>query len=592
HLVKFDGNTWSVIYTGEGVTTLAIHNNTLYFGTDGTGKVYHLNATTPVFDYNLANGERCVGDLVSFNGQLYAVAGYELDTNDPRAGYLYANNTSSVKLQCSPLQSSEFNLGETGGGIRVDWNAPAPAGTGVSLWGQSRTAEEAWDNTARWYDIPKGEPVAMEDSLIRYQAFLWSIFDGATPVLEEVSIETHVTVAGSLEISDIRIMPLDATSVQISWRTNIPARGLAFLGTEQGNYPIEGMEYPGFFTEHSVVIGDLTTGTMYYGVIHQSDETYDQYVISEEFSFVMEPYTGTVQIQNIWDVADDQGGWVYVNWLADGWDFTGEITQYGVWEFNANEGWVSVGSVPATQSEHYTYLAHTFGDSSMDGIFWSRFVITAHTMTPDEFFVSPVDSGYSVDNIHPGIPTNLLAEFETTDGVRLTWDAPLDEDFSHYEIFRDLTPDFVPTESLAELVDITYLDPVADLTQTYYYRIIAVDLHGNRSEATPAVAATFTGINTRGIPDHYALEAAFPNPFNPATNIRFALPETGLARLVIYDARGQVVKTLLDREFSAGVHQIRWNGRNDAGVLVSTGIYFYRLEVNGFSQTRKMILMK
>jgi len=86
----------------------------------------------------------------------------------------------------------------------------------------------------------------------------------------------------------------------------------------------------------------------------------------------------------------------------------------------------------------------------------------------------------------------------------------------------------------------------------------------------------------------------YPNPFNPSTTIRFSLREKSPVTLKIYDARGRLVRTLVRGDVrAAGVtHTLQWDGRNDAGQVVSSGVYFYRLEAPGFSQTRKMVLLK
>jgi hypothetical protein len=89
-----------------------------------------------------------------------------------------------------------------------------------------------------------------------------------------------------------------------------------------------------------------------------------------------------------------------------------------------------------------------------------------------------------------------------------------------------------------------------------------------------------------------ALYQNTPNPFNPSTTIRFTLAEAGEARLGVYDTTGRLVAVLLDGYAGAGTTAIEWDGRNQGGHPVASGVYFYRLTVNGFSSTRKMLLMK
>ncbi|MGH1364932.1 MAG: T9SS type A sorting domain-containing protein [Calditrichia bacterium] len=98
----------------------------------------------------------------------------------------------------------------------------------------------------------------------------------------------------------------------------------------------------------------------------------------------------------------------------------------------------------------------------------------------------------------------------------------------------------------------------------------------------------------RVVPEKLTLEQNYPNPFNPNTTIRFALPEAARPRLVIYNALGQFVDAIVfDRELSAGWHQMQWKGISYSGDPVSSGIYFYRLEMSDkVGITRKMLLIR
>ncbi len=100
------------------------------------------------------------------------------------------------------------------------------------------------------------------------------------------------------------------------------------------------------------------------------------------------------------------------------------------------------------------------------------------------------------------------------------------------------------------------------------------------------------GLETDVIPTEFALSQNFPNPFNPATLIRFQLPEKSGVSLKIFNSAGQLVRTLASGEFVAGSHEMTWNGRDDAGRKVASGVYVYRLRSGDFSGSKKMLLMK
>ncbi|MEZ4388129.1 MAG: S8 family serine peptidase [Candidatus Krumholzibacteriia bacterium] len=92
---------------------------------------------------------------------------------------------------------------------------------------------------------------------------------------------------------------------------------------------------------------------------------------------------------------------------------------------------------------------------------------------------------------------------------------------------------------------------------------------------------------TPDLPSDFALAQNHPNPFNPMTTISFALPTESRVRLQIFDVRGRLVQMLADGTMPAGRHEVQWDARRAA-----SGVYFYRLDANGFSETRKMSLLK
>ena len=94
------------------------------------------------------------------------------------------------------------------------------------------------------------------------------------------------------------------------------------------------------------------------------------------------------------------------------------------------------------------------------------------------------------------------------------------------------------------------------------------------------------------IPTQYSLEQNFPNPFNPTTHIQYALPEMTRVKIVIYNMLGQKVRTFDFGQQAPGRYTITWDGKTQNGALVSSGVYFYRLESAKFTQTKKLLLIK
>ncbi len=100
------------------------------------------------------------------------------------------------------------------------------------------------------------------------------------------------------------------------------------------------------------------------------------------------------------------------------------------------------------------------------------------------------------------------------------------------------------------------------------------------------------GTDPNNLPTGYKLEQNYPNPFNPTTSIQFVLPTRSFVKLEVFNLLGQKIAKITDGQFEAGTHTVNWDGTDSSGGQVASGIYFYRIEANGFEQTRKMILLK
>jgi hypothetical protein len=99
----------------------------------------------------------------------------------------------------------------------------------------------------------------------------------------------------------------------------------------------------------------------------------------------------------------------------------------------------------------------------------------------------------------------------------------------------------------------------------------------------------FTGLQqiSSNVPGEYRLYANYPNPFNPATKIRFDLPSASESKVTVFDLTGQLVEVLVDSKLSAGTYEVDFNASG-----LSSGVYFYKIETSGFSDTKKMMLVK
>ena len=104
--------------------------------------------------------------------------------------------------------------------------------------------------------------------------------------------------------------------------------------------------------------------------------------------------------------------------------------------------------------------------------------------------------------------------------------------------------------------------------------------------------ATHVAVESRSEPSSFQLAQNYPNPFNPDTMIRFALPHSGSVELAIYNRAGQRVATLVDGIRHAGSHAVLWNGHDDAGDAVASGVYLYRLQAAPGVQVKTLVLLR
>ena len=114
----------------------------------------------------------------------------------------------------------------------------------------------------------------------------------------------------------------------------------------------------------------------------------------------------------------------------------------------------------------------------------------------------------------------------------------------------------------------------------------AIILHGTGTDTSTS------SVGDENFPQGFQLKQNYPNPFNPITLIRFDLPFASAVEIIVYNIRGNHVRTLVQNTLKAGYHTVAWNGRNDADKLVSSGFYFYRIHAGRYTEIRKMVMMK
>ena len=480
-----------------------------------------------------------------------------------------------------------------------------------------------------------------------------------------------------------------------------------------------------------------------------------------EFTVALHGAGDGLVILGVDDIPNDEGQEVGVHWkrdVFDGVDPADNILNYRIWrEYELSresddpageiwineyedengeirsESWELVGEVPAQQFEEYAFTAPTLADSTEAGIPWTTFLVSAHTDDPLIFFETLPDSGYSIDNLAPSVPENLVATV-AEDDAQLLWSHIPDADFNYYRVYSNY-------EVIGESIEPAFMDTEIPAWINIVYEISAVDLSGNESERSEEfvisrntgdvnfddalnimdlvmiignilgfpdsefdeiqlsaadsnydgainildvvalvdiilynegglsrvvseaviyknnrvvnqssdglIAYEFTlqhkpgfelrltdnafialsnteseitrvmivnpeserlfssgtdfeileviaasgnqyiDLLVKELPDSYSLLPAYPNPFNPATNISYTLPTDSYVKVLVFDIQGRLVTELVNREQFAGKYSVSWNGSNQ-----SSGMYLVQMLTPDFTQTQKILLLK
>ncbi len=224
--------------------------------------------------------------------------------------------------------------------------------------------------------------------------------------------------------------------------------------------------------------------------------------------------------------------------------------------------------------------------------------------TSFELIVNPVnDSPGDFLLLSPANNSEIIITADNLDEIiQFSWEESIDVDgdeltysFDGIEFFT-----FEPVQEnqlsmtyaeMAELMNEQELDYISG-----EWTVIAVDgeysVPASNGHFTLTIDATALSIDELNIPEEFALHNNYPNPFNPVTTIRYDIPEQADVEITIHNLLGQMVKTLVNETMNPGKYSVIWDGTNNAGMPLSSGVYIYRLVTQEFSQSKKLILLK
>ncbi len=236
----------------------------------------------------------------------------------------------------------------------------------------------------------------------------------------------------------------------------------------------------------------------------------------------------------------------------------------------------------------------------------------------------------------PRPPGGIYTFPREEEGIYVVWTKEAEEtpnydtgmyDFDGYRLYRQSGSRLAPYEMIADFKSAGwaseraaeadtipagrfYLDTKVTPGESYWYTLVSYD-DGTQNWSNPGMSLesgrwwTWTGYTWAGAtapqlgtsadavqPGSFALAQNVPNPFNPTTSINFTVPSTGDAKLVVYNTAGQLVRTLVDGNIEAGAHEVTWNGKDDMGRNVASGVYMYRLTTGERQLVRRMVLVR
>lgn len=367
-------------------------------------------------------------------------------------------------------------------------------------------------------------------------------------------------------------------------------------------------------TSYEFSINDILNFPSVFWTVQAVDQQFAGSAFSEETSL------GPI-ITSIRDVPNDQGGKVSIVWKASALDINlNDLTHYSIWRtiptgnqtekskpgvnFDASTkhptrtvqlngrtfNWEWLADQPAHRRDTYSYTAETLFDSISTTAGTHFYLVSAHTGDVNVFFDSLPDSGHSVDNLPP-LPPQIIAGNLHENGLSLSWQKNPEPDIDQYLVYLSQVSQFNP----ADLEPITTTKDTSVFLQNLpesgqiFLKVVAEDKNENLSPASDEFAFVVTsvaGANTT-TPTVFSLQQNFPNPFNPATQIRFDIPKAATVRLDIFNLRGEVVRTLVKERKPAGSYVVTF----DASQL-SSGMYFYKISAGDFVAVKKMTLLK
>jgi hypothetical protein len=212
---------------------------------------------------------------------------------------------------------------------------------------------------------------------------------------------------------------------------------------------------------------------------------------------------------------------------------------------------------------------------------------------------------WTISEIDQTLPVELstfLAYVTPQNYIMLEWVTQSETDVSGFYIYRSMYNELTTADRINIFIDATntsletsyiFTDREAVPGHTWYYWLQHIELSGEIVFHGPvSIFLAATNDFVPPIPLTTGLNDVYPNPFNPPANISYGLNKASTVSLVVINSRGEVVRNLYSGSRDAGNYRVQWNGKNDRGVSVSSGVYFIRMIAGKTTSTKKVVLIK
>jgi len=200
--------------------------------------------------------------------------------------------------------------------------------------------------------------------------------------------------------------------------------------------------------------------------------------------------------------------------------------------------------------------------------------------------------------------SSFTAVQSATDCVTLTWITHSETGLLGYQVFRSdadnlssairISAQLIPATNTSTTQVYSFADTEVEMNHNYYYWLESICTNGISSFAGPLIIT----IGDHDVPDipgitiPTRLHYAFPNPFNPNTNLRYSVKEPATVNISIHNLKGQLIRNWEVTHPQKGYYQISWDGKDYNGNLVGGGVYLYKMDCGSYHSSKKVVLMK